>query len=247
VISTGPLPGDRSEAEGNFASTYVLEECCKRILGDAVSEMRSHYNLLRGNPTTATAAGMVFEHRAHPFLRQQTAIDLFPIRGHLIMNGSQPSKNFTYDDYTATKNGANKIRVTLPRLAEHHLIDTVPTHLNRNTYYRPKHTNFSSVGSWILIQPDPGQPPIFIMFQITINVGSHDVKVKGLELIDTLPIPVGAQRWLVVLTPSDVTPAIGPVSMDYLGKKISGGVKFGSVFSVFHYPVDSDAVFNNTV
>jgi len=34
VISTRPLPGDRSKAERKFASTYALEECHKLILMD---------------------------------------------------------------------------------------------------------------------------------------------------------------------------------------------------------------------
>jgi len=243
VISTGPLPGNRSKAERKFASTYVLEECCKRILGNEVLEMRSHYNLLRGNPISATAAGMVFEHRAHPFLRQQTTIDIFPILGRVT---TKHGKNAYYDDYTATNNDTDKTRVDLPPLEEHHFIDKIPTHLKYNTYYRPKRTNFPSVDSWILIQPDPKEPPIFIMFQITINASSHGVNVKGLELIDTLPTPVGTRRCLVVLTPSDVTPEIGPVPVDYLRRKFPQ-LDLDRDFPVFHYPVDSDAVFSNTV
>ena len=63
VVPTGPLPGNRSEPEKNFASPYVFGACCKLILEDNVSVTKIHYDILYGGPTTSTAAGMVFEHR----------------------------------------------------------------------------------------------------------------------------------------------------------------------------------------
>jgi len=68
VICTGPSPGNRSKPERNFASPYVIEACCKLTLEYKTDRMKTYYDLMHGDPTTSTAAGMVLGHRADQFL-----------------------------------------------------------------------------------------------------------------------------------------------------------------------------------
>lgn len=62
---------------------------------------------------------------------------------------------------------------------------------------------------------------------------------------DRLDIPKNALRWLVVLTPREAKPKIGPVMADYLKKKIPAKVPLdpNMHFPVFHYPIASGEVF----
>jgi len=243
VISTEPLPGNRSTAERKFTSQYVFEECCKQTLRDKAETLRMFYDVLHNDPTTATAAGMVFDYRAHQFLRKGRDIDLFPILGHFSTRGKDAGKTVIYSDYTATKNNTDKKVVTLPDLKECIVTDETGMHVEQDTYYHPDHTNFPSVDSWVLVRPDPQGSPIFFIFQITINANTHDVKQKGLDMVDALDIPKDAWRCLVVFTPREVNPKIGPVSREYLERKFPGGVNIDRDFPVFHFPVDIDALF----
>jgi len=202
--------------------------------------VRNLYDTLHSTPTTSTGAGMVFEHRAHQFLLEGRTIDLFPIIGHL----SSQRKNFIYDDYTATRNKTDRKEVDLHNLKEHIVTDEVETPLQYNTYYRPRNTNFPAVDSWVLIQPNPQEPPIFLAFQITTNVDSHDAKRKGLDKVDKLGIPDDAHRYLVVLTHTGAEPKI-IVPMKYLVAKFPrAGDNYSVKFPVFHYSVDNDVLFH---
>ena len=67
LMSTGPLPNDRTIPERKVTSPYVLEECCERILKNEVEAMRKLYDMLHCQPDSSTAAGMLFEYRAHQF------------------------------------------------------------------------------------------------------------------------------------------------------------------------------------
>ena len=69
VISTEPLPKDRSTAQRKFTSQYVFEECCERTLKDKVEALGMFYEALNNDPTTSTAAGMAFEYPADQFER----------------------------------------------------------------------------------------------------------------------------------------------------------------------------------
>ena len=262
VITTGPLEGNRSRPYRTFTSPYAFEQCCKLILEDDTNALRRHWNLLRGDPTTSTAAGMVFEHRVHQFLQKEKTVTLFPILGHALAQRKNTRKGTIYDNYDATESGKHATQIKLPNLKEHVVIDEAKSCVEYNTYYHPKRKNFPSVDSWVLIKQGFLKPPVFIMFQITINATVHDVKQEGLDLMDKLDIPEGALRWLVVLTPKEARPQIGPVTAEYLKtkeiaqknkdaglsskrKKKTGGAapNPNMLFPVFHYPVDSQTVF----
>ena len=237
VIATGPLLGDRSKAERTFASPYVLEACCKLFLDDGVDALRRHFTILHGDPTTSTAAGMIFELRAHQFLRREKTITLFPILGRIVTNGKY---SIVYDNYEATKNAKDQKQVRMPNLEEYIIVDETDMHVEYDTYYHPKRRNFPSIDSWVLVRPGPGQPPIFIMFQITTNARTRDVKQEGLDIMYRLDIPGNALRWLVVLTPKEVCPNIGSVMTEYLLERIPAvdTVDVNVLFPIFHYPID---------
>jgi len=240
VITTGPLPGDRSKPYRTFTSPGVIGEYCKSLFEDEVDVLRRHYDALCGHPTTFNAAGMVFEHCVHQFLRKKKTITLFPILGRILTKGENSGDGIIYDNYTTTKNAKGQKQVKLPELEEFIIIDESETGVKYGTYYRPKRRNFPSINSWVLIRRGHLKGPVFIMFQITINATEHDVKQEGLDLMDRLDIPQNASRWLVVLTPRGVNPKIGPVMANYLKKKIPANVSLNPKvrFRVFHYPID---------
>ena len=244
VISAGPMPGDRSEAERKFASTYVLEQCCKRILEDDAEALKKYYNILYDDPTTFAAARMVFGYRAHLFLREARVLELFPnlCRFSKSKKIKDAGKSAFYDDYKATKDTMPTKQVELPGLKEHVITDETEKCVEYDTYYRPEHNNFPSIDSWVLLRPgDPAEPPIFLMFHITTNVSSHDIKQMDLRMVDKLDIPANAWRCLVVFAPREVGPRIGPgMSKDYEEKKYRGSIDLDRDFPVFHYPADID-------
>jgi len=236
----GPSPTDRTVPESTIASSYILEMFCKKVFSNRVEAARNLYEALHSTWTTPADAGVtVFEHWVHQFLLKSRVIDLFPIIGRLSPTG----KDFIHDDYTATRGNKVGMRVALRDLKEHIIIDEIGTRLEFNTYYRPRNTNFPVIDSWVLIQPNPQEPPIFLAFQIITDVGSHDAKRRGLDKMDELGIPEDAQRYLVVLTPTGARPKI-TVPMDCLKTKLPGATHdHGVTFPVLHCPVDCDALF----
>jgi len=159
VITTEPLPGDRSKPYRTFASPYSLEECYKLLFVDRVDAARKQYNILRGDPTTSTAAGVVFEHWAHQFLWKQGLITLFPIYGRFYTQGKKSNNAILYDNHQAT----NKKKVNMPNLEEYVVINKTQREVKYGTYYHPKHRSFPTVDSWVLIQQGLRKPPIFIV------------------------------------------------------------------------------------
>jgi len=245
VITTGPLLGDRSKPYRTFTSPYALEGCYKLLLDDGANALRRLYEILRGDPTTSTATGMVFEHWAHQFLRKQKTMDLYPILGRLYNRGKKADAAIIYDDYHATKSGDDRKRINIQDLEEYVVIDETETAVEYNTYYHPKRTNFPTVDSWIVVRPHLSKFPIFMMFQITINTSSHDVNQAGLDIMDGLDVPKDALKWLVVVTPKELSPQIGPVETDYLKKKLPARARVNPDvhFPVFHYPIDTAEVY----
>jgi len=240
VITTRPLEGDRSESYVTFTSLYALENCCKLLLQDGQSALESHYRLLRGGSSSAAAAGKLFETLVHHHLLKQKTITLFPILGYTYKRGKNAGNGIIYGDYNATKNKADQKQINMPNLEEFLVIDETDKGVKLNTYYRPRRANFPSIDSWVLIRPDTEKPHIFIMFQITVSTDVHDLKQEGLDLMDQLVIPGDALRWLVVVTPMEGSPRIGPVMADYLKKKKPAGAPFdiNADFPVFHYSAE---------
>jgi len=113
IITMGPLPEDRSKPYRTFASPYVFQECCKLIFEDEADVLRVQYDTLHHNPTTSTAAGMVFKYRAHQFLQKKKTITLFPILSHTSTSG-----NITFDSHKAMKNTKKQKQVNLPNLED---------------------------------------------------------------------------------------------------------------------------------
>jgi hypothetical protein len=83
LVTTGPSPNDRTEPERKIASQYILGKCCQQILGNRLADMKKLYQMLHGQPALSVSAGMLFEYRAHQFIREGGAVDLFPITGSL--------------------------------------------------------------------------------------------------------------------------------------------------------------------
>ena len=76
VVTTGPLPQDRSEAYRTFASVYVYEACCKLLIEGGTAQLKRLYDILHGDSATSIVAGMVFEYRVHQFRLKQENITL---------------------------------------------------------------------------------------------------------------------------------------------------------------------------
>ena len=142
LISTRPLPTDRTGPETTVASTYILKRICERVLGNRVEEMRELYEALRNNQATAPAARMVFEYRVHQFLREKRVIKLLPI----LYVSSGRGSNAIYETYTTNTSVAGK-RFTLPKSEELPFTDELDTPLDVGTYYRPQSNNFPTIDS----------------------------------------------------------------------------------------------------
>jgi hypothetical protein len=69
------------------------------------------------------------------------------------------------------------------------------------------------------------------MSQITRSQGGHEVKEAGLDMIDTLKLPLNTRRYYVVVTPYSIKPPI----------QVPRG-RFGDV-CVFHHPVPQSTLF----
>jgi len=64
LMSTGPMPSDRTVPERKVISQYVLEECCRRIIKDDVKRLGELHKELSDDRSTAASAGMILKYRA---------------------------------------------------------------------------------------------------------------------------------------------------------------------------------------
>ena len=228
LVTTGPLPNDRTKPETKIASPYVFAEFCRLILMDRVEVMEDYYNALRLAPT---AAGMIFKYRAHRFLREGRTLDLLPILAPPQPQGRTRSK-YIYDKYT--NDITRRQRVVFPRLEEY-LVDKETQHTHEpNVYYYPRSTNLLAVDSWVLVRPNPQGPPIVLAFHMTIDTKEYDAEKSSLDRLGEL-VPGDAQVYHVILTPEVVKPQI-TVPTDYL---MAGD----EAFRVFHCKIETVELF----
>jgi len=86
LVTTGPLADDRTRPEGKLTSVYVFARFCELVLLNRVEVLKDFYEALHLTPTTACSAGMVFEHRAHQFLREGRILDLLSMHQYIYTN-----------------------------------------------------------------------------------------------------------------------------------------------------------------
>ena len=79
LMSTGPMPNDRTVPERKVISQHVLEECCSRIIKDDVKMLGKLHEVLRNDQSTAASAGMIFKYRAHQYLEEGRVLNLSPL------------------------------------------------------------------------------------------------------------------------------------------------------------------------
>ena len=241
LVSTGPSPRDRTKPEGAFASQYVLEECCERILKGEVEQMKTMFDMLYEQPDSSTITGMLFEHRAHRFLREGRVLNLFPI----LASTTPENGSYVYKDYTATQNQRNENQITLPWLKECIVTKETTVTNEFNAYYRPRSANFPAISSWVLHQPKPYGSNTLLTFQMTMDPEKHDVKKVGLDMVDKL-VYGDPRKYLVIFTPRGVEPHI-TVPTEYLIKFLYYG-QYGhdvnKAFPMFHCPIDMFTLFS---
>ena len=187
------------------------------------------YSLFQHSPDFAAAAGWIFEFRMHQLLQEGGPIELFPIVG------ARANTNFAWKDYKATVNGKNPMFLQLPPSEESPLVEQAE--LDVGHYYRPQANNFPAIDSLLLIHP-PNESPILLMFQMTRDKDGHGINKCGLIKVDAFNLPPNTRKYYVVVTPYDIHPKI-MASLSYLEDEDSG-----QAFSVFHYPVHEDAIFD---
>jgi len=200
--------------------------------------MRDFYQSLHVSPTTASSAGIVFEARAHHFLQEGRTLEILPILSSSQLRGGKHLK-YVYDKYVDDRK--TMLRFTLPVLQQYRVNkDTRHTH-ELHVYYRPQISNFASVDSWVIVKPNPEEPPIVLAFQMTINKKEHDAKPIGLDRLRAL-VPEDAQVYYIVITPEEVTPEIN-VSADYLTAAFLNGRNVNKAFPVFHCKIEIAELF----
>ena len=178
LVTTGPLPNDRTRAERKISSPYIVGEFCRLILRNRVEMMKDRYNKLRTAPATFPAAGMIFKYRAHQFLQEGRTLDLFPILPSPQPQG-ETRLRYVYNKYI--DDVRRRQRFTFPRL-EVRIVTKDAQHTHElGVYYRPQGPNFPSADSWVLVQLNPQEPPIVLAFQMTINAKEHDAEKSGLD------------------------------------------------------------------
>ena len=233
LMSTGPMPNNRTEPERTVISQYVLGECCKRILRDDVKQLRRLYEVLRNARDMTASAGMVFKHRAHQYLREGRVLDLFPLLADACPEGG----NYIFKDH----GDGHPVQLTLPRMEEH-LVDGGTEHTDKlHAYYKPQSTYFSAVDSWVLVRHNPREPLTLLAIQIITDEKEHDAKTSGLDRMDKL-VPADTRRSLVVFTPSGVKPQIN-VPTAYLTRRFPNHRDVNVVFPVFHCQADPVELF----
>ena len=236
LVTTGPLPNDRTRPERKLASLHIFAEFCRLVLRNRV-EMKDCYDMLQLTPTTFSAAGMVFKHRAHQFLQEGRTLDIFPILTSSRSQGETRSE-YVYNKYT--DDVRRRQQFILPRLEEC-LVDKDPQlTYEPGIYYRPRNSNFPSVDSWVLVKPDSQNPPFVIAFQMTIDGGEHNAANSGLDWLGE-SVPRDAQMYHVILTPEGVEPEIN-VSTEHLIAGILGGRGING-FQLFHCKIDTVELF----
>ena len=233
LMSTSPMPHDRTEPKRKVISQDVLGECCKRVLKDDAEELKKLYDMLRGEKSMAASAGMVFEHGVHQYIREGGVLNLFP----LLANPSPRGGNYVFEDYHPTHSSPFK----LPRMEEYFVgKETDHTH-ELHTYFRPLSTNFASFDSWVITRQTVDGRRFLLTFQITINKKHHNLKKEGLDRLQELA-PDDALVCPVILTPMGVEPRI-TVPTSYLTAAFLGGKALNDAFPVSYLQVDPDELF----
>jgi len=74
-----PSLTSRLSSENTVAPRSIFEFLWDRHVKDQVFDVKYSYNIFRGSPVTASAAGWVFELRMHQLLIQGNPIELFPL------------------------------------------------------------------------------------------------------------------------------------------------------------------------
>ena len=230
LISTGPLPTNRAMPERKAASKYILGKILNQVYPNQIDRIKIVYNALLLNLSTAGAAGMIYEHQVHYLLQEGGVINLLPIHYDPVDRGI----NVIYKDYSAT--GSAKIRVVLPKSKELRFIDP-PTSLKLYTYYVPQSRNFPTFDSLLLVQPNPQEPPILLIFQMTVG-DEHDAKKTGLDMVDKMVAGVrDIKKYLVIVTPEGMRPKITVPRM-HLTEELLDGRNPDDVLPVYHLQLD---------
>jgi len=238
LVTTGPLPNDRTRPERKMTSLHIFAEFCRLTLGNRVEMMKDCYDTLCLTPTTYSAAGMVFKYRAHQFLQEGRTLDIFPI-----LASSQPqgetNLRYIYNEYTDDARCSQ--RFILPRLEVCLIGKGTQCTYEPGVYYRPRNPNSSSVDSWVLVQPDSQNAPIILAFQITINREKDDAEKSGLDWLGE-SAPRNAQMYHVILAPEGVKPEIN-ASTDRLTAGFLGGGEVNAAFRLFHCTINTVELF----
>jgi len=220
------FPTSRSRCQKTITSPDALELLWDRHLKNATAGMEYFYNVFQGSSVTAPAAGGLFELRMHQLFRQGYSLKLFPLG-----RSQATSKDLdvdVYNDYTASHKEESP-KVLHLTVSEEYPLDE-GTKLQADRYYRPPKC-FPTIDSLLLVHPTDEPSPILLMFQITRNKRSHDVKKSGLDKINKLKFPSNTRRYYVAVTPLGIEPRIEVPKGPF--KKVG----------VFHHPVSNDTLF----
>ena len=232
LMSTWPLPANRSRPERKFNSPYIFRECCRRILDDDVEQFGRFYMMSLFEKGTVPFAGMIFEHRVHQFLQEGRAINLFAIPAE----ASPEDGNYIFNDYRDPCVG----QFTLPRLEER-LVDEETRHTHElNIYYRPRNANFS-IDSWILIRPNPRGTLFLLALRIITDTKERSLTKRDLDRLTRLA-PAGALVCPVILARRGVKPRI-TVPTAYLTKEFLRGRSVNDAFPVSYSRIDPAELF----
>ena len=228
LMSTSPLPHNRTMPERRVVSQYILGECCRRILRDDVEQLRGLHEVLCDDQSTATSAGMIFKYRAHQYLREGRTLNLSPLHADTSLGVG----NRVPDEHTE--------QFTLPRMEEG-LIDEDTIRNKPHTYFRPQNTNSPTVDSWTLTQDKPEGPPTLLAFLLSSVMEGCDAEVVDLDQVNKW-VSEDVRRYLVIFTPKGVKPQV-TVLPTSLTKELLGNCGVNGGFHVFHCQVDTVELF----
>ena len=189
---------------------------------------REFYEIFVEHSFMAASVVWTFEFRIHSLLRQGRTIQIFPIKA---TGGNQLYRDYKVKDDPESEESES---LELPR-SEEHVFYGGATVIKVGRYYRPESSTFPAIDALLLIKPAGSSNHLLLLFKITRDKRSHDVKGEDLLEVKRLKLPKGTKTYYVAVTPEDLrlTITVDKTVLEEVGK---GGPD--EAFPVYRYPID---------
>jgi len=160
IVTIWPSLPNHYSYRTEFASWPIAKALWQKRIRFQIDDMEHLYRLFHRDILSPSAT-WIFKFRMHELLRSGQTIRIFPI----LRSRNKGVANLIYGNYAASRNRRDRVNLALPVSSEYPLTEEVQ--LEEDLYYYSESSNFA-VDSLLLIHP-PGESPILLMFQMTVN------------------------------------------------------------------------------